>query len=156
MLYILINFYPIFILIFILVWVSLQDIKTMTIPDKMIILGLCTGIVWIFNGNNTWQEALIGMAVGGLPLIIIDLIVRFFLGKDGFGYGDVKLMAMAGIFIGLYGVIIAFFVAFITAGAFGAYLLITKRAKAGSHIPFAPFLSFGIIVALVIDLGGFL
>ena len=151
-----INFYPIFILVFILVWVSIQDIKTMTIPDKMIILGVCTGIIWVVHGGNTWQEALIGIIVGALPLIIIDLMAKFFLGKDGFGYGDVKLMAMAGIFIGLVGVIIAFFMAFVTAGAFGAYLLITKRAKSGSHIPFAPFLSFGIIVALILNLGGFL
>ena len=128
----------------------------MTIPDKMIILGICAGVAWVLHGNNTWQEALIGIIVGALPLIVIDTIVKLFLKKDGFGYGDVKLMGMAGIFIGFTGVIIAFFMAFVTAGAFGAYLLITKRAEQGSHIPFAPFLSFGIITALVTNLGGFL
>ena len=141
----------ILVFIFILVWISIQDIKTMLIPDKMIILGICIGIIYV----SSWQDALWGILAGALPLIIIDLLVKLFLKKDGFGYGDVKLMAMSGLFIGYIGVIIAFFIACITAGAFATYLLITKQAKSGNYIPFAPFLSFGIIIALIIGIGGF-
>ena len=141
----------ILIFVFILVWVSLQDIKTMLIPDSMIYLGVCIGIIYV----SSWQDAVLGILAGALPLMIIDLLVKILLKKDGFGYGDVKLMAMSGLFIGYIGVIIAFFTAFITAGIFATYLLITKRAKTGGYIPFAPFLSFGIIIALII-IGGFL
>lgn len=145
---------PLLILIFILVCISLIDIDTQEIPDSLLIFGGVTGSSWVIIGHilgwnsPTWQNALLGIAAGALPLIILDALTLLFLKKDGFGYGDVKLMAVAGIFLGWQLIFVAYVFAFLSGGIFATYLIISKKAKRGTYMAFGPFLALGIVLAL--------
>ena len=65
--------------------------------------------------------------------------------RDSMGGGDVKLMAMAGSLLGWKAVTLAFFAAPILALAPGLFMMVFKRTHV---IPYGPFLSLGLIIAL--------
>ena len=96
---------------------------------------------------SSWRPALLGAAAGALPLFLVDRLVWMVAKKPGFGFGDVKLMAVCGLFLGVARVPAAYFFAFVCGGAFAAMLLVSGRAKRGSYFAFGPFLCFGVLVA---------
>jgi leader peptidase (prepilin peptidase)/N-methyltransferase len=152
---------PMCMLAFVLLCVSVIDAETQEIPNGLLIFGAASGVLWIaagaiFSGSRYlnapyWLDALIGVAVGAAPLFIIDRLTLLILKKDGFGFGDVKLMAMTGLFIGWPTMLTAYFFAIISGGAFAMFLLATGRAKRGTYLAFGPFLAVGIISAMWLD-----
>ena len=142
---------PLWCLAFVLLCVAVVDWETMEIPDVLLALGAVAGLAWVglpLSGLS-WPDALFGVAAGALPLFLLDRLVWMTAKKPAFGFGDVKLMAMAGLFIGWQGMWAAYFIAFVSGGLFGAVLLLTGRAKRGSYLAFGPFLCLGILVALL-------
>ena len=141
---------------FLLLTVSIIDWDTQEIPDSLLLAALVIGVAWVVLGNLTtifpyapgFKAAGLGILAGAIPLLAIDRLIIILAKKDGFGYGDVKLMAVAGLYLGLGGVLAAFFFAFVTGGIFATFLLVTGRAKRGEYIAFGPFLCGGIIAAL--------
>ena len=153
---------PLSILMLILLIVSFIDWDTQEIPDRLLIVGAIIGIAWVVLGHfspvllpysPSWQNALLGMAAGAVPLLIIDRISLLVFKKDGFGYGDVKLMAMVGIFMGWQLTLGAFPFAILLSFPFAVYFLIKQRKQANDdefagYMAFGPFLCMGVVVAL--------
>jgi len=140
---------PMLVLAFIMITVSVIDWHTQEIPDKLLIWGIIAGIVWVaFSDAIYWANALLGALVGGMFLLIIDWLVLLLIKKDGFGYGDVKLMVVIGLFLGWQLTLVAFFFAFISGGVFAIFLIATGRANRGEYIAFAPFLCIGTLFSL--------
>ena len=136
--------------------VSVIDFNTQEIPDGLVVMAAVIGITWVSLGHFSeyfphtpgFIGALLGILTGGLPLLIIDKLVQVVLKKDGFGYGDVKLMAVCGVFLGWQLTLVAFFFAFVAGGMYASFLLITGRARRGDYIAFGPFLCTGTVAAL--------
>ena len=143
---------PLWCLAFVLLCVAWIDWDTMTIPDSLLIIAAIAGVCWVafFPHTLSWSDAMIGAIAGALPLFVIDRIVLLVAKKPGFGFGDVKLMAAAGLFLGWQGIVFAYFAAFIAGGVFAVYLLLVKKAERGSYLPFGPFLCFGIMFGLLV------
>lgn len=145
---------PLCVLAFVLLCVSCIDIDTQEIPDGLLIFGGSVGILWVAVsaavplGAPVWYDAMFGMVAGAAPLFIIDRICLLLLKKDGFGYGDVKMMAAAGIFLGWRMTLISLFCAVVAGGAWGAAMLITGRARRDSYMAFGPFLAAGVMIAM--------
>ena len=148
---------PLCLLAFVLLSISLVDLETHEIPDSLIITGAVAGILWIAAGAiftrfdlmaPHWADALLGAVAGAAPLFLIDRIAIVLLGKEGFGFGDVKLMLMVGLFLGWKLALIALLFAVIAGGAVGAALMAAKKLKKGSYMPFGPFLALGSIMSL--------
>jgi len=143
-------------LAFILLTIARVDWDTQEIPDVLLLVALIIGVAWVVLGNismafphvPSFIDAGLGIIAGAIPLLAVDRLTLVFVKKDGFGYGDVKLMAVAGLFLGWRSVFMAFFFAFVTGGIYATFLLITGRAKRGDYIAFGPFLCGGIIAAL--------
>jgi len=143
------------VLAFVLFYVSAADIKTQEIPDRMLLIALTAGLLWIglshfigvFNAP-IWYDALLGSVAGAVPLLIMDILCLLFIGQDGFGYGDIKLMLVAGLFLGWKSALISLLFSILAGGAVFAFLLGFKIVKRKSYIAFAPFLSLGIILSL--------
>ena len=141
---------------FILLVVSLIDRDTQVIPDGLLLMALIIGMVWVTAGYFTnlfpkapgFFDAGLGILAGAAPLLVVDRLVLALMKKDGFGYGDVKLMAVSGLFLGWNAIFAAFFFAFISGGIFAVYLRVTGRAESGAYIAFGPFLCGGVIAAL--------
>ena len=142
--------------VFVLLTVAVIDWDTQVIHDGLLLIAAITGVCWVILGHTTphfaknpgFIAAGLGILAGGLPLFILDKLVLVLTGKDGFGYGDVKLMAVSGLFLGWQLVLVAFFFAFIFGGMYAAFLLATGRARRGEYIAFGPFLCAGVVIAL--------
>jgi len=120
------------------------DLKTMKIPDIINIIIAGTGLVYSFLSPPFYHH-IIGALTGGIPILIISMY-------SGMGGGDVKLAAAAGLFVGgiraIWSLVVAFFL-----GGIAAFVMIAIRyANGKSRIPFAPFISAGFIITLI--LGG--
>ena len=148
---------PLIVLAFLLLVIAIIDMKTQEIHDILLIIGAVLGLTWVsaafflpavFPGAPVWHDALLGVLAGGLPLFIIDRICLLVLKKDGFGFGDVKLMAMAGLFIGWQLMFFAYFFAFISGAVYAVVMLIARRLQQGTYMAFGPFLCAGILAAL--------
>lgn len=113
-----------------------------------------------------------GMLLGGGILWSIGWVGSRVYGRDAMGFGDVKLLAAGGGFIGPGGVVVALMVAALTASAaglanMGRFLcLVRTRARsrggkrsfgaslrvarvAGRYLPFGPYLALGVGIALL-------
>lgn len=148
---------PLTIFVFALLLIAFIDHDTMEIPDGLVIMGAVAGVFFVVGGNLdpctfpgavSWLDAFFGVIAGAVPLLVIDRIAIMVLKKDGFGYGDVKLMAMVGLFLGWQVMLLAFLFAFFSAFPFAIYLMITGKAKRGTYIAFGPFLCIGSLAAL--------
>ena len=140
---------PFAVLAFALVVVTLVDVRVREIPDSMIALVVVAAIFWIAVDPSSVLpfDALIGAVAGAVPLFLFDRITLVLVKKDGFGYGDMKLMGAVGLFLGWQGVLVTFFLAFVTAAIVAVYLLRSKKAEPGSNIAFGPFICIGTIAA---------
>ena len=148
---------PVSIILFLLFVISVIDFNTQEIYDGTVIAIGVTSVLWVVASalfNNifpyapSWYNAIIGAAVGGMLLLIIDRICILILKKDGFGYGDVKLMIAVGIFLGWQLTVLAFVLAFVMGGVISAILMFTGKVKLGMYIAFGPFLALGSAVSL--------
>jgi len=127
----------------VLLVLSMIDWDTQEIPYRFqaIILGL--GIVSLFLSESpTIGERLIGIVIVSVPMIIITLIF------DGFGGGDIQLMATSGFLLGYKVNVMAMVIGTILAAVIGSFLLKKKKDEAKVKMPFGPFLSLGLVSAM--------
>ena len=145
---------PLCLLAFVLLCVSGADIDTREIPDGLVVFGAVCGILWVAasfvlpTGAPLWSDALLGALAGASPLFLIDRLTILLLKKDGFGYGDIKLMAMAGLYLGWKLALVSLLFAVVAGGLFGAVLMIIRRVEKGAYLAFGPFLSAGVLASL--------
>ena len=135
------------VLVFILVPVTLIDLDTTTIPNKITYPGFVVGVILVavLLGTDELVESLIASALAGG-----FLFVAWFLYPRGMGLGDVKLAFVMGIYLGK-AVAPAMFVAFIAGALVGGVIIarmgVAQGRKAG--IPFGPWLALGGVVGLL-------
>ena len=99
------------------------------------------------SGIGGISGGLVGMGViGGLWLIT---------NKKAMGSGDIGIAAVLGLWLGFPKIITALWVAFVIGGIYGGYLLITKKAKLKTAVPFGPFLILGGWIAYTLSYGVF-
>jgi leader peptidase (prepilin peptidase) / N-methyltransferase len=159
---------PALILTSVLIVAAFIDAEHTIIPNGLALFGAVAGIVlvaictlvtgappWLAaaEGPVPWYRALSGAAagvlVGGGSLLLLDIISRLILRKDGMGGGDVKLMAMAGLYLGGPATLVALMLAVVAGGLAGIVLLAAKRLKRGDYFPFGPFLAGGAFASML-------
>jgi leader peptidase (prepilin peptidase)/N-methyltransferase len=132
----------------VLIIIALIDIRYQIIPNGLILILLCTGIAFAiylyFSGSQPWYFSLIGSIAASLPLFLLGLIY-----KDGMGGGDIKLMAVAGLFAGWQLILLALFISAIYAGIYAIYLFLNKKGTLKTVLPFGPFLAAGIMTSVL-------
>ncbi len=104
------------------------DVKARLIPNNLIIAGLVAAFGLALAGPPGMTGMLLGGLIGGLSFLVLYM-------RGGMGAGDVKLMAVAGMFLGPHG---AFLAVIMTALA-GALVGIVYTVKDGreARIPYA-------------------
>ncbi len=141
---------PALVLVSVLIPVAFIDAEHSIIPNGLMLFGLAAGLLCLaFFHPQTWRTDLTGaLAAAGL-LFLVDVLSRLLLRKEGMGGGDVKLMAVVGLYLGLRLVLLALLLAVVAGGLVGGVLLLTKKVKPGGYFPFGPFLAVGSFVALL-------
>lgn len=135
---------------------ALGDGKYTIIPDQFTVLtgALClaAGYTDLFTKQvfiSSWYQPLLGALSGFLLLFLIDLLCRAVAKKDGFGFGDVKLMAALGALFGFPTIFLAFFFAVLTALVHIIILFFAGKAKNGSYLPMGPYICTGCTLLLL-------
>lgn len=124
----------------ILIVIAVIDWRTFEIPDGLNIAIAVLGLVQLGFDLSNWPLYLIGAAsVGGL-FLLIWLITK----GRGIGFGDVKLMAAAGLLLGWKRILLALIVGCVAGSVIH---LIRMRGGAGKKLAFGPYLSAGIWIA---------
>ena len=118
-----------------------SDINKGIVPDLLCILIALVAVISFFIETIDLQSIIsriCGALVLSVPMLIAALLV-----KGGFGGGDIKMMAATGLFLGLDRTIIAGLIAFLIAGIYGVYILLTKKQGLKGNIKLAPYLAVG-------------
>ena len=125
-----------------LIALAIIDFETWLLPDSITLPGIAAGLLCsLFHEFTTIVDALIGVIAGYGILWLIYQIHHRLTGREGMGYGDFKLLAMLGAWLGWQSLpIIMLLASFAGIVAF----LILKLATKFDHtkpIPFGPFLT---------------
>ena len=102
----------------------------------------------LLDPTTVFWEHLIGAAVGGGLFLAVYYGAILCLKREGIGFGDVKLMAAAGLLLGWQRTLFALLVGSVVASAVLVTLRLVRRDEEGREYPFAPFLVLGILVSL--------
>ena len=140
---------PIFITILALLISRLAafDLRYCILPNIYVLPILASGlIVPHFLGINTWQQSLIGAAIGlGIPLVITFASHKLRGDTLGIGGGDIKLLSASCAWVGAEQLSIIVFIACLSSLIF--FLPLPKSR----HIPFGPGICLGFWLILLYE-----
>ncbi|WP_413486004.1 prepilin peptidase [Shewanella baltica] len=138
------------ILTFVLVALTGIDLDEMLLPDQMTLPLLWLGL--IINLNHIFAsptDAIIGAAAGYLSLWSIFWLFKILTGKEGMGYGDFKLLAVFGAWLGWQMLPLVILLSSLVAAVVGITMIVSKRLKQGNPIPFGPYIAAAGWIALL-------
>ena len=133
---------------------TLTDLDHKLIPNRILYPGIVVGAVLLISGALMAgdPQGAVRALLGGLVYFGALLVVALVAPAGGFGFGDVKLAVLLGMFTGYLGwgrIGVAFFFAFLLGGVLSILLLITGVKGRKDSIPFGPYLVLGAYVAIV-------
>jgi leader peptidase (prepilin peptidase)/N-methyltransferase len=137
-----------------LITISVIDFEHYLIPDRLSLPLLWLGLLLNTTdaGFVSLSEAVWGAAVGYVSLWLIFQSHRALTGKEGMGYGDFKLTAALGAWLGVQALIPIFILAGGLAIVVMSSLMLLKKHDLANAFPFGPWLAgAGILVLLGID-----
>lgn len=124
-----------------LICVFVIDLKHEIIPDEINIFLFTLGLVMVFATKDlALKDSVLGALTGGGFLFLIAL-------AGPMGGGDIKFMAAAGLWLGLFPTVLSLLLAFILGGLVGVLLIALKFKSRKDHVPFGPFLVIGTSVS---------
>ncbi|RKZ31117.1 prepilin peptidase [bacterium] len=127
------------------------DIEHRIIPDELSFGGLIAGVVLAPLRAESFYGLLwgiVGAVSGAVLLFIVRIGGKALFRREAMGWGDVKLIAMIGVFVGWEGVLMTVFIASVIGTIGGIIGMITsQKTRKDREIPFGPYLiAAGIIV----------
>ena len=123
------------------------DLEHYILPDVITLPGIAAGLIFSLVLPPGISSALLGALVGGGVLFAIGEVWSRFRGIEAMGFGDVKMLAMIGAFLGLELVVITFVVSSFIGGIAGATLVAARRGTWVSKVPFGTFLALAALIA---------
>lgn len=125
------------------------DLDTFYLPDSITLLLLWTGLVFnVFAVFTDLRSAVIGAAAGYLVLWSVFWLYKLATGKDGMGYGDFKLLAAIGAWLGWKALPLVILLSSFVGAIIGISLIVFARHQKQTPIPFGPYLAVAAVVAL--------
>lgn len=125
------------------------DLDTFYLPDNLTLPLLWTGLA--FNISATFTDltsAVIGAAGGYLVLWAVFWAYKLATGKEGMGYGDFKLLAAIGAWLGWKMLPLVILLSSFVGAVIGIGLIVLARRGRNVPIPFGPYLALAGLIAL--------
>jgi leader peptidase (prepilin peptidase)/N-methyltransferase len=154
-----------------LIGLIFSDWETLILPDQFTLGGLAIGLAFAPFTNVPGQifallcdlagvhlsmpaarfgEAAFGAGFPAGALWLLGVVFEKVRHKEGLGFGDVKMIAMVGAFLGLQGALLTVIVGSIAGSILGyGYIRLTKQDAATFPLPFASFLGAAALLAAV-------
>jgi len=125
---------------------TFTDLRSRRIPNWLVLPFMAAGIC-----VSAWTSGLhgLGQSLGGLGLGALLFGVLTFMG--GMGMGDVKMMLMAGAFLGLKRTLLTIFTGSVLGSILGIIVIVARRKDSNYELPFGTFL--GMAALLVVFFG---
>ena len=128
--------------IWMLIALTFIDFDTQLLPDSITLPLLWTGL--FFNLQSTFvplQSAVIGALAGYLSLWVIYWLFKLVTGKEGMGYGDFKLLAAIGAWLGWSMLPLVILLSSAVGAVVGILLIVIAKQGRSVPIPFGPYLA---------------
>ena len=128
---------------------GLIDYDHMILPDRITLPGIAVGLATQLAAPLAGLiPAVIGTLLGAGILLAVWALWWVVRREEGMGLGDVKMLALAGAFLGWSGVLVTLFFAALTGSVAGLALMRWGSLDMRSKLPFGVFLALGGVVAL--------
>ena len=135
---------------YLLIAMTFIDADTQLLPDDLTLPLLWLGLLINLNGTFVpLQEAVIGAAAGYLSLWAIYWLFKLATGKEGMGYGDFKLLAALGAWLGWKMLPVIVLLSSLVGAVVGIALILLARHGRDIPIPFGPYLAAAGLIALL-------
>jgi leader peptidase (prepilin peptidase) / N-methyltransferase len=130
------------------------DLEHFRVPNRILLATLYLGVPLLALAaavDDRWDDfgqGVLGGIVGLAMLLAIHLV-----SPKGMGMGDVKLAGVLGLFLGFLSfgrVFLGLFLGFLLGAVIGILLIATGIRSRRQHIPFAPFLAGGAVLAVLV------
>ena len=125
-----------------LIALTMIDAKTQLLPDNITLPLLWLGI--LVNTSNlytTLETSVFGAVIGYLILWSIYKLFKLITGKEGMGYGDFKLLAALGAWMGWMLLPQIILLSSLVGAVIGVSMIVFKKHNRSTPIPFGPYLA---------------
>lgn len=135
---------------YLLIAMTFIDADTQLLPDDLTLPLLWLGLLINLNGTFVpLAEAVIGAAAGYLCLWTIYWLFKLATGKEGMGYGDFKLLAALGAWLGWKMLPAIILLSSLVGAIVGIGLIVLAKRGREIPIPFGPYLAIAGLLALL-------
>lgn len=120
--------------------VFFSDLENMIIPDELQVFLLILGLIGMFSQHESTSIAVFGFLFGGGVFYLVYFVSYKITKRECMGLGDVKLMAVLGLILGIYNIIMVIVISCVVGAI--VLLILNKIKKEGKNkeYPFAIFL----------------
>jgi leader peptidase (prepilin peptidase) / N-methyltransferase len=137
----------------VLLTLALIDWDTTVLPDALNLPLLWAGLIAAALGwlpSLGLAQSLWGAVVGYLSLWSVYWVFKLVTGKEGMGYGDFKLLAALGAWLGAPAILPIVLMASVIGAVVGLVMKATASLREGRYVPFGPFLAGGGLVVMLV------
>jgi leader peptidase (prepilin peptidase)/N-methyltransferase len=133
-----------------LICLTMIDFDHQLLPDDITLPVLWLGLACnLFNMFTDIYSSLIGAMLGYGILWVIFISFKLLTGKEGMGYGDFKLLAMLGAWLGWEALPLIVLLSSLLGAMVGITLIVTGKQGRNKPIPFGPYLAVAGWIALI-------
>ena len=155
-----INIFFTLVLLCILFFISKEDINTKLISENKLILFALSGFLYLIciglsskriNNIDLILNNIFSMLIIFFILYSIKYISYKLIRINSLGLGDIKLLSISSIWLGIESSLLSIFISFFLSSIYSLHGRISKKFKTFHQYPFAPFLSIGIFCSWILD-----
>lgn len=144
--------YTAFVILFLCLLISLAliDLVYMILPDELTLGGAVIFLAYSFFNPNVAVVSALAAAFGSA--LIFTALYFFYLKVkkiEGLGFGDVKMMLLLGLFLGLDKLLVAILISSFSGLSVGLFFILFKGKNLKFKLPFGTFLSLGSYISLI-------
>ncbi|MBS1197187.1 MAG: prepilin signal peptidase PulO-like peptidase [Proteobacteria bacterium] len=132
-----------------LIALTFIDFDTQLLPDSITLPLLWLGLLFnLIGGFASLQSAVVGAMAGYLSLWSVYWLFKLATGKEGMGYGDFKLLAALGAWLGWQLLPAIILLSAVVGAVVGIVLIVLAKHGRNVPIPFGPYLAGAGLIAL--------
>lgn len=126
------------------------DLEHRILPDVITLPGIAIGFAFSLFLPPGWRDSLIGIVLGGGFLWLMGELYFRIRHEEGMGFGDVKMLAMVGAFLGWKLMLLTLVLSSFLGSIIGVGMIALNRGDMKYALPFGTFLAVGAIVAAAV------